>query len=443
MSQPKVYTTKVYSSITTAIVATDVAVKGDDEPDDDVLLSVDDGMSQSQLVFGIIKGVVGPAILYMPHGFKEGGYGFAIPMLWLSWILFTWSMSRLLELWFARRCSYAEMMRDAFGSGGMTMLQIFIAIQQCGLCITYFVFIANNLHQVTGIGAQWLCIIQLVVHVPLACVRDLKSFRYTNIIATIIIGICVLMTVESAIQDDVEHGKALQLFNGDRFYEFVGTAIFAWEGMAALCLPLQASAAKDTRDNFLLLFVCTTASIMAVYTAFALINLDAYGADTETVLTDNVVSLTVRRTVQVLYSIAVVFTFPLQLHQGVQMSSDLISQWCPTVQKIPVPSDDDESTEHELTELEPPSDWNGTACRTALVTLLACISIGLIDHLALFVSLIGSLLGIPLAFIFPSFIHCRLSQYQSPLVTRTNYVVIGIGVLLCVISTGITFSTRF
>ena len=69
--------------------------------------------------------------------------------------------------------------------------------------------------------------------------------------------------------------------------------------MAALCLPLQASAAKDTRDNFLLLFVCTTASIMAVYTAFALVNLDAYGADTETVLTDNVVSLTVRRTVQV------------------------------------------------------------------------------------------------------------------------------------------------
>ena len=142
-----------------------------------------------------------------------------------------------------------------------------------------------------------------------------------------------------------------------------------------------------------------------------------------------------------LYSIAVVFTFPLQLHQGVQMSSDLISHWCPTVQKIPVPSDDVEST--ELTEVEPPSDWNGTACRTALVILLACISIGLINHLALFVSLIGSLLGIPLAFIFPSFIHCRLSQYQSSLVTRTNYVVIGIGVLLCVISTGITFSTRF
>ena len=42
------------------------------------------------------------------------------------------------------------------------------------------------------------------------------SGRYTNIIATIIIGICVLLTVESAIQDDVEHGKALQLFNGDR-----------------------------------------------------------------------------------------------------------------------------------------------------------------------------------------------------------------------------------
>lgn len=433
MSTPKV----TYSSIPTAIPDTDTAAKPDaDEPDDDELLVVenpvvDTGMSRWQLIFGIIKGVVGPAILYMPHGFKEGGYGFAVPVLWLSWALFSWSMSRLVELWFASRRTYAEMMRDAFGPVGLLLLRVFIAVQQCGLAITYFVFIADNLNRVTGIDSRWLCICQLVVHIPLSCVRDIKSFRYTNIVATVMIGICILLMVQAAIKDDVQHGNALHLFNSDRFYEFVGTAVFAWEGMAALCLPLQASAARESRESFIVLFVITTAAIMVVYTIFALVNLDAYGADTETVLTINLTSLPVRRTVQLLYSLAVVFTFPLQLHQGVLMCSELATWYCPTVQTIRVPG-----TTPDV------HDWKGTLGRAGLVFTLACISIGLIDHLALFVSLIGSLLGIPLAFIFPSLLHCRLSQSADPFTTRINYLVIGVGSTLCVVSTGITMCTR-
>ena len=33
------------------------------------------GLTSPQIVFAIIKGIVGPAILYIPHGFLEGGYG--------------------------------------------------------------------------------------------------------------------------------------------------------------------------------------------------------------------------------------------------------------------------------------------------------------------------------------------------------------------------------
>ena len=50
-------------------------------------------------VLGIIKGMVGPAILYLPHGFAHAGYLVAIPILFLSAALFLASSSCLLESW--------------------------------------------------------------------------------------------------------------------------------------------------------------------------------------------------------------------------------------------------------------------------------------------------------------------------------------------------------
>ena len=92
------------------------------------------------------------------------------------------------------------------------------------------------------------------------------------------IVVCILILLQAAIQDDVEHPDAIQFFNSDKvetatlllqlmvysflvvwqFYEFVGTATFAWEGMAALAIPLQGSAHKSTRPVFPTLFFWTT-----------------------------------------------------------------------------------------------------------------------------------------------------------------------------------------
>mmetsp|Transcript_23441 Transcript_23441/g.39946 ORF Transcript_23441/g.39946 Transcript_23441/m.39946 type:complete len:162 (+) Transcript_23441:197-682(+) len=57
------------------------------------------GGTLSSATLGIIKGMVGPAILYLPHGFAGAGYLVAIPMLLLSTSLFLWSSGCLLECW--------------------------------------------------------------------------------------------------------------------------------------------------------------------------------------------------------------------------------------------------------------------------------------------------------------------------------------------------------
>ena len=50
-------------------------------------------------VVGVIKGMVGPAILYLPHGFAKAGWVIAVPMLFASTTLYLASSASLLECW--------------------------------------------------------------------------------------------------------------------------------------------------------------------------------------------------------------------------------------------------------------------------------------------------------------------------------------------------------
>ena len=61
-------------------------------------------------VLGIIKGMVGPAILYLPHGFANAGYVAAIPILILATCLFLSSSACLLDSWKLESLKEAESM---------------------------------------------------------------------------------------------------------------------------------------------------------------------------------------------------------------------------------------------------------------------------------------------------------------------------------------------
>ena len=130
---------------------------------------------------------------------------------------------------------------------------------------------------------------------------------------------------------------------------------------------------------------------------------------------------------QVVYSLAVVLTFPLQLHEGVHMISDIVTESCP-------------GWRGESGMQNNRSSWlRGTLARTALVTALAGLSAVLVDDLGLIVSIIGSLLGVPLASIFPSMIHWKMVNPEG-ITRKVNFVVIFGGVIMCIASTIITLA---
>ena len=69
----------------------------DDEPYDPHASGA--GGTIQAAVFGIIKAMVGPAILYLPHSFADAGYVFALIALFLCLGMYLYSSRRLLETW--------------------------------------------------------------------------------------------------------------------------------------------------------------------------------------------------------------------------------------------------------------------------------------------------------------------------------------------------------
>ena len=121
------------------------------------------GGSIPAAIMGIIKVMVGPAILYLPHGFASAGYLTAFPCLIGATIIFLYSANCLLEAWQVesqlvteelpllknggrsrsfiskRALTYPELARRAFGERGETVIKTGIALLQSGVCLTYLV----------------------------------------------------------------------------------------------------------------------------------------------------------------------------------------------------------------------------------------------------------------------------------------------------------------
>lgn len=99
-------------------------------------------------VLGIIKAMVGPAILYLPHGFAQAGFMTAVPILSFATLLYLSSSRCLLECWKNERSkqtslssshsslSYPDLAFRALGSRGESMVKIGIAAMQSGVCLT-------------------------------------------------------------------------------------------------------------------------------------------------------------------------------------------------------------------------------------------------------------------------------------------------------------------
>lgn len=243
------------------------------------------GGSLTSAILGIIKGMVGPAILYLPHGFAGAGYAIALPIMFCATAMFLYASRCLFEAWkhesnkaveaertslvSARRkarrviLSYPELAYRALGGTGESIVKTGIALMQSGVCLTYLIFVPQNLHAslliITGIDISpeiWL-IGMIGVQIPLSWIRDIRKLTPTNFMANALIlyglTICLGFAFVEACKNDEGMGPLesigsrlsnLDPFNANWFL-FIGMSVSYLSPLLTCMLCLKfAPAAK-------------------------------------------------------------------------------------------------------------------------------------------------------------------------------------------------------
>jgi proton-coupled amino acid transporter len=219
-------------------------------------------------------------------GFANAGYVASIPIMILATILFLSSSACLLDSWKlesekeAKSMSFlgegakrkrtilsypgmffehipdeilkittdhstfhVELAYRALGQTGESMVKVGIALMQSGVCLTYLIFVSENLKSCTQIifgydlPASYFISVMLIFQIPLSWIRDIRKLTVTNLVANILtlygLIACLAFAFSTAMSSDQGRKPlaeisykfhSLNTFNSGWFL-FIGTSV--------------------------------------------------------------------------------------------------------------------------------------------------------------------------------------------------------------------------
>ena len=470
-------------------IVEEAAATEDEGEEGEEVIDMVEGGSLGAAAFGIVKGTVGPAILYLPRGFYSSGYAVAIPAMIFATSMFIFNSYKLLECWKVesdrnhevetrlkevqallqhagggtpkqqqrptrenkqygtmeiqedkyfqvpnKLLTYPELAKRGLGSYSI-LVEVGIALFQFGVCLTYLIFVPDNLYQciyaMFGVHVSKLYLLwaMIAIEIPLSWIRDIRKLTPTNVMASLLIafGLCSVLVIafiqgtETTTIVDAETGeeetslvfvenlKTLKPVT-DQWFLFIGTSFFMMEGSITLIVPLQEAVfLKEDRQKFPDLNRNVTSWICGFYILFSAIASAAFGENIQTALTASLTG-SLAMVVQLAYSIAVILTFPLQAFPAMEVAIRMFSQ-------ITGQGNDASSVD----------GWKRNIFATCITFSLGIIAVCSLDYLGNVVSILGSLFGIPLALVFPPLMHNSLVKDSSLTTRRINYCVVVVG----------------
>ncbi|PVU97577.1 hypothetical protein BB559_001959 [Furculomyces boomerangus] len=350
--------------------------------------------SSKKAFFLLIKAFVGTGVLFLPKSFYNGGLLFSIVLMAVMAYLALHCMLLLVECHSKFKMSYGDIGYKLMGESARQVVLASIVLSQIGFCCAYAIFIATNTRSLFNAFTNcsmnfplsfWI-LVQFVAYIPMSMVRKIKNFSILALIADafIVVGLVYLLYYDGSVL--ASKGIAeIQMFNPKTFPLLVGTAVFSFEGIG-LVIPVVDSMKKPSEfPRVLSLTVFVSA---AIFISVAAISYMAFGKDVETVILVNMTSGGVyTQSVQLLYSLAILFSVPLQLFPAIRiLEAGLFTRSGKRNQMV---------------------KWQKNVFRLGLCLIVAFISIFVADQLDEFVSMIGSFACVPLSFIYPSIFHYK------------------------------------
>jgi len=225
----------------------------------------------------------------------------------------------------------------------------------------------------------------------------------------------------------------VKLFNSQDFLLFLGTSVFAVNGIGTI-IPLQLSMKEPKKFRLVLSLSFMTIYLLLI--GFGMIGYFTYGQDVRGPVTlefpqdDVLVKLVLS-----LYAVAILLTYPLVFFPAVQILCRLLFKepetWFSFLLPFPSPSD---FAAHESQPTRK-SFWAQNLFRTFLIAIACCVAVVGGSNFENFVSLTGGLTLSPLGFIFPPLFHLRLvAKTRKDVIVDITLTILGI--LLGIFATG-------
>lgn len=372
----------------------------------------------------LLKSFIGTGVLFLPSAFSNGGLLFSISMLAFFGIYSYWCYYILIQSKeITGVTSFGDIGLKLYGKWMKFIILLSLVLSQVGFSGAYIIFTAKNLKafianvfNILDISLAYLMVLQLVIFIPLSFVRNVSKLSLTSLLANFFImsGLVIVLffTVKHLFFDlDMKPEAGVIIgFNPNHWTVFVGTAIFAFEGIG-LIIPVQDSMRHPEHFPLVLGLVILTATILFI--SVGTIGYLAYGKYVETVILLNLPqSNFFVNLIQLFYSIAIMLSTPLQLFPAIKIIENKVF---PKFTKSTIMKDYQRSD----VQLRPNSGkldwrvkWRKNVLRSIIVSLIILMAYHGYDDLDKFVSVIGSFACIPLVYMYPPMLH--LQSYSIP-----------------------------
>lgn len=449
----------------------------DEEEDEDDEDRGEEGKAVYASEFGasvaIIRCMVGPAALYMPHGFAMAGLCGGLVMIGIANTLFYLGISRLIRCWreVAGRPeaeTTATLAQHLGGRWCRLLVQFSIVSLQMGVCITYFIFIDETLGEILADPppSRTVVLVTVLIEASASTVRSVQSLTGPNFLGNVLVAVSLAVICAYALALVVEQGphRGWQYATTpSSTIVFAGTAVFAFEGGASIIVPVANSVAPKDRDKVeTVTFRCVLA-VASAYTVFASVVYLAYGPDVEVIASRSLQGdrFWPRGAVNFVYLLVALVTFPLQLLPASQIlfgDDDLKSSGSDSQYEALSVSANGNDNNTQSTALRPNYDdclhvsspspprkhavcarMKGDASRIVLVVVLGIVALAgrhSLDHV---ISLLGALSCAPLALIVGPW--CHLALAPTAFHRILDKLVIAVGLVVTVLTLGLTLAS--
>ncbi|KAH8162120.1 hypothetical protein CIB48_g6138 [Xylaria polymorpha] len=352
----------------------------------------------------LLKSFVGTGVLFLPRAYLNGGMVFSnvvlVALAALSYYCFILLITTRLKV----EGSFGDIGGIIYGEWMRKLILSSIVLSQVGFVAAYTVFTAENLQAfvlaVTNCGTHikltWFIFMQMIIFLPFSLFRDIGKLGFTALIADafIIIGLAYLFYYD-VLTLSTQGLADIMLFNKKDWTLFIGTAIFTFEGIG-LIIPIQESMRNPAK--FPKVMFSSMIIMSGIFITMGAVSYAAYGSKTETVVLLNLPQDNkFVNGVQLLYSLAILLSTPLQIFPAIKITENALFT--------------------KSGKYNPYIKWQKNMFRFFMVFLCALVAWGGSDNLDKFVALVGNFACIPLTFIYPPLLH-----YKAVATTRSRKI---------------------